>query len=310
MDAGKKTQTIGFSMSRQAGQLRKLVHEIADRIYEALTGEPGVFATRICYVLRGKDRYELQVADSDGANADFILANREPIISPAWSPDGTRIAYVSFERKKPVVFVHNLADATRSVLANFEGANSSPAWAPDGERLSITLTRDGVAQIYSLRVDGSQLTRLTSSPAIDTEGHWSPDGRTLLFTSDRGGSPQIYRMSSSGGGAERVTFEGGYNVTPRWSPDGRSFCFVQRNGGRYNVAIQEIGSRNAQLLTDGRIDSSPTFSPNGRMILYASESNGRGILAAVSRDGRIKQRLSESSGAVREPAWGPLSKNR
>jgi TolB protein len=310
MDAVKQTQRSGFSYTVPASQLRAIAHRIADVIYQELTGEPGVFSTRICYVVRGKERYELQVADADGANADFILANREPIISPAWSPDGTRIAYVSFERKKPVVFVHNLADASRSVLANFEGANSSPAWAPDGERLSITLTRDGVAQIYSLRADGSQLTRLTSSPSIDTEAHWSPDGRTLLFTSDRGGSPQVYRMSSSGGGAERVTFEGSYNVTPRWSPDGRSFCFIQRNGGRYNVAIQEIGSRSAQLLTDGRIDSSPTFSPNGRMILYASEQNGRGILAAVSRDGRIKQRLSESSGVVREPAWGPLSKNR
>jgi TolB protein len=167
-----------------------------------------------------------------------------------------------------------------------------------------------VAQLYVVNLDGSGLTRLTNSQSIDTEAQWSPDGRTLLFTSDRGGSPQIYRMSSAGGPAERVTFEGSYNVTPRWSPDGRSFCFIQRNSGRYNVAIQEIGSREAVLLTDGRNDSSPTFAPNGRMILYASEHNKRGVLAAVSRDGRIKQRFTDSGGNIREPAWGPIIKSR
>ncbi|MFN8991528.1 MAG: Tol-Pal system beta propeller repeat protein TolB [Betaproteobacteria bacterium] len=310
MDAFKKTQRIGFSYMVPASQLRGTAHRIADTIYEELTGEAGVFSTRICYVVRARDRFELHVADADGANADFIFAHPEPIVSPAWSPDGSRIAYVSFERRKPMVFVHSVADASRRVLANFDGANSSPAWAPDGDRLSLTLSRDGVAQVYTMRADGSELARLTNSSGIDTEAHWSPDGRSLLFTSDRGGSPQIYRMSASGGGAERITFEGNYNVTPRWSPDGRSFCFIQRNSGRYNVAIQDVGSRNAQLLTDGRNDSSPTFSPNGRMILYASELNGRGILAAVSRDGRIKQRLSESSGSVREPAWGPMLKPR
>lgn len=310
MDALKKTQRNGFVFTVPASHLRGTAHRIADAVYEELTGEPGVFSTRICYVVRGRGRFELHVADADGANADFIFSHPEPIVSPAWSPDGSRIAYVSFENRKPMVFVQDVADTSRRLLANFEGANSSPAWAPDGERLSLTLTRDGAAQVYTMRADGTDLVRLTNSPGIDTEAHWSPDGRTLLFTSDRGGSPQIYRMPASGGGAERVTFEGNYNVTPRWAPDGRSFCFIQRNSGRYNVAIQELGSRNAQLLTDGRNDSSPSFSPNGRMILYASELNGRGILAAVSRDGRIKQRLSESSGSVREPAWGPLSKSR
>jgi TolB protein len=298
MDAVKQTQRAGLSYAIPPSQLRVTAHKIADVIYEELTGEPGVFATRICYVVKNNERYELQVADADGGDADFILANREPIISPAWSPDGNRIASVS------------LADGKRSVVANFEGSNSSPSWSPDGQKLAVTLSRDGVAQIYTINLDGSGATRLTTSMSIDTEAAWSPDGRSMLFTSDRGGSPQIYRMSAAGGAAERMTFEGTYNVTPRWSPDGKSFCFIQRNAGRYNVAIQDIGSRSAQLLTDGRIDSSPTFSPNGRMILYASEFNKRGILAAVSRDGRIKQRLSEASGSVREPAWGPLSKSR
>lgn len=310
MDATKESQRAGFSYTIAPTQLRATAHKIADVIYEELTGERGVFSTRICYVVKAAERFELQVADADGGNADFILAHKEPIISPAWSPDGTRIAYVSFERRKPIVFVHNLVDGTRTVLADFEGANSAPSWAPDGRRLTITLTRDGVAQIYVVNADGSGLTRITNSQAIDTEAAWSPDGNTILFTSDRGGSPQIYRMPSTGGAVERVTFEGSYNVTPRWSPDGRSFCFIQRNSGRYNVAIQDLGSREAVLLTDGRIDSSPTFAPNGRMILYASEHNKRGILAAVSRDGRVKQRISDSGGNVREPAWGPLSKSR
>jgi TolB protein len=310
MEATKESQRAGFSYTIAPTQLRATAHKIADVIYEELTGERGVFSTRICYVVKAAERFELQVADADGGNADFILAHKEPIISPAWSPDGTRIAYVSFERRKPIVFVHNLVDGTRTVLADFEGANSAPSWAPDGRRLTITLTRDGVAQIYVVNADGTGLTRITNSQAIDTEAAWSPDGSTILFTSDRGGSPQIYRMPSTGGAAERVTFEGSYNVTPRWSPDGRSFCFIQRNSGRYNVAIQDLGSREAVLLTDGRIDSSPTFAPNGRMILYASEHNKRGILAAVSRDGRVKQRISDSGGNVREPAWGPLSKSR
>ena len=310
MDVARQSQRAGFAYTIAANQLRATAHRIADAIYEEMTGEAGVFSTRICYVVKGEERFELQVADADGGNADFILAHKEPIISPAWSPDGSRIAYVSFERRKPIVFVHSLADGSRTVLANFEGANSSPSWAPDGQRLSITLTRDGVAQLYVVNLDGSGLTRLTNSQAIDTEASWSPDGRHILFTSDRGGSPQVYRMPSGGGSAERMTFEGTYNVTPRWSPDGRSFCFIQRNSGRYNVAIQELGSREAILLTDGRIDSSPTFAPNGRMILYASEHNKRGVLAAVSRDGRIKQRFTDTGGNIREPAWGPIFKSR
>lgn len=311
MDIGKQSQLLGFSYTVSVPQLRTTAHKIADQIYEKLTGDPGVFATKICYVTKGDNRFELQVADADGFNSDFILAHREPIISPQWSPDGTRIAYVSFEKRKPIVFVHNLLDGTRTMVANFEGSNSAPAWAPDGKKLAVVLTKDGTSNIYVLNGDGSGLTRLTNTQSIDTEPNFSPDGRHILFTSDRAGSPQIYRMRADGqGDAERLTFEGNYNVTPRYSPDGKSFIFIHRSEGQFNVASQELGTSQMQILTGGGLDQSPTFAPNGKMILYASEVKGRGILAAVSSDGRIKQRITAQSGDIREPAWGPLSNNR
>lgn len=311
MDIGKQAQLLGFSYTVSVPQLRMTAHKIADVIYEKLTGDVGVFATKICYVTKADNRFELQVADADGFNSDFILAHREPIISPQWSPDGTRIAYVSFERRKPIVFVHNLLDGSRTVLANYEGSNSAPTWTPDGKKLAIVLTKDGTSNIYLIGADGTGLTRLTNSQAIDTEPNFSPDGRYMLFTSDRAGTPQIYRMRADGQGeAERMTFEGNYNVTPRYSPDGKSFIFIHREEGRFNVASQEIATRQMQILTSGGLDQSPTYAPNGKMILYASEIKGRGILAAVSSDGRIKQRITAQTGDIREPAWGPLPNNR
>jgi len=311
MDVGKQSQILGFSYTVTVSQLRVTAHKIADLIYEKLTGDVGVFATKVCFVTKNTNRFELQVADADGYNPEFILAHKEPIISPQWSPDGTRIAYVSFERRKPIVFVHNLLDGTRTVLANFEGSNSAPAWSPDARKLAVVLTKDGSSNIYTINVDGSGLARFTNTQAIDTEPNFSRDGRYILFTSDRAGSPQIYRMRADGEGeAERMTFEGSYNVTPRHSPDGKSFIFIHRNEGRFNVAAVDLGSRQMQILTAGSLDQSPTFAPNGKMILYASEVKGRGILAAVSSDGRIKQRFTAQSGDIREPAWGPLLNDR
>ena len=308
MDTLKQQQLAGFSYTIAPAQARMTAHRIADVVYEKLLGVEGAFATRVTYVVKRGTRFELQIADADGFNSQTVLASNEPIISPAWSPDGGRLAYVSFEQRKPIIYVQTIGSGERRVLAGFRGSNSAPAWSPDGRRLAVVLTRDGSSQIYLIDAGGGGVTRLTNSAAIDTEPNFSPDGQSVLFTSDRGGSPQIYRTSVSGGAVERLTFDGTYNVTPRFSPDGKSFVFVQRSGGRFNLMLQEIGTRQVSPLTDGVVDESPTFAPNGRMVLYASKIGSRGILAAVSSDGRIKQRLTVEAGDVREPAWGPLQK--
>ena len=304
--AGRRYQGI------PADRLRHVAHRISDEVYHALTGEAGAFATRIAYVTEtagreGRTAYTLNVADSDGANPVELLSSPEPIMSPAWSPDGRRLAYVSFEGNRSRVFVQELETGERREVAGYPGINGAPAFSPDGRRLALTLSRDGGPDVYVLDLGSEELRRLTSSPGIDTEPAWSPDGRSIVFTSDRsGGRPQLYRISEAGGGEpERLTFTGRYNARAAFSPDGSRLAFVHESGGGYRIAVMGVDDREVRVLTNGRLDESPTFAPNGRMVLYATTEGGRAALAAVSSDGRFRQRLSIDEAGVRDPAWSP-----
>ena len=306
VDVVKQVQLAGMTYTVTPAQFRATAHKIADVIYETLTGDAGVFSTRIAYITKQGSHFELLVADADGNAPQPIATSNEPLLSPAWSPDGTRIAYVSLENKKPVIYVQSLGTGQRQVLASFRGSNSAPAWAPDGRKLVVTLTKDGGSQLFMVNVDGSDVQRLLSSPSIDTEASFARDGQSILFTSDRGGTPQIYRLNLASNTVERMTFEGNYNVSPRATPDGKGFVFVRREGGRFMLGIQDFATRQVQLLTAGPLDESPSVAPNSKLIIYAAQQGGRGILAAVSSDGRVKQRLVSPAADVREPAWGPL----
>ena len=303
-DLPRQSEMGGMVITMAPSQYRMIAHRIADFIYEKLTGQPGYFSTRIAFVVKNGERYNLQIADVDGANPQVALTSREPIISPSWSPDGMRIAYVSFEAKKPVVYVHTLSSGQRKVVANFTGSNSAPAWSPDGSRLAVALTRDGHSQIYIVGADGSGACRLMSSGGIDTEPNFSPDGQTIYFSSDRGGGAQIYRVSANGGGAQRVTFDGSYNVSPRISSDGRTMAYLTRGAQGFQIAIMNLANGQITKVSQGGQAESPSFAPGGRMVLYAEN----GALYAVSSDGNVRQRLSVQASAVREPAWGPAPK--
>ena len=310
-DVFRREQLVGYRIPASRGTMRIVAHRAADMIYEKLTGIKGVFATKVAFVTAERNQagqtYRLVVADQDGANETVVLQSKDPIMSPAWSPDSRRLAYVSFEDDRSSVWVQTLRTGNRIQVSNKPGINGAPSFSPDGRQLVLTLGGiDGNLDIHVLDLATRQTRRLTTHRAIDTEGSWSPDGRYIYFTSDRSGGPQVYRVPAAGGNPERVTFEGGYNARPRLSPDGKRLAMVHLDRGNYRIAVMDVKSKDLLVVSAGQQDESPSFAPNSDTLIYATRQARNGVLETVTADGLIRQRVSSGQGDVREPVWSPF----
>ncbi len=304
-DVAKQADLGGLALTVVPGDLRLAAHRIADAIYEKLTGQRGIFTTRIAYITKaGPRNFSLNVADCDGANGQTALRSREPLLSPVWAPDGQELAYVSFETGKPVVFIQNVRTGARRAVANFKGSNSAPAFSPDGGTLAVVLTLTGRSQIYLMPRNGGTPRQLMQSYSIDTEPVFAPDGKSLFFVSDRDGGPQIYRVGLNGGGVQRITYSGGYNVSPAISADGKLLAYISQQGGNFQLWSQNLQTGATQVLDDGSDCGHPSFAPNGQLLVY-SAGNSAEVLKTVSIDGRVRAILSQAGTQVREPSWGP-----